>query len=365
MMELNKTVEGNALAVLKTFPDESIHCCITSPPYYQQRKYNTQSVNWGDWIGELGLEPSPELYVKHLLQIFIEVKRVLRKDGTLFVNIGDKTERKQMLQMPHRFSIAMTDELGMKLRRDIIWQKPGIMPTSQKDNFSLDYENIFFFTKQDKYYFEQPLEPANYDGRKDTKFKGSQKYNSNEISPDGNINTFAKEGHERWTEVNGIKMRTMRSVWNIPSEPLSEKHFATYPQKLIERIIKYACPECVCNKCNKPILKIYKRKSDEAFNIRVRDVKAGRIKHTDRKASIEEVKNYNEKGHYQGKVEEIVEQKCNCNKDFHPGVILDPFIGSGTTGIVARKLNRNYIGIDLQYHELNEIRHEKELGFFR
>jgi len=418
-MEQNKTYQGNALTVLKTFPEKYFHCCVTSPPYYGLRSYQTEPQVWDEkfvcihewskeiiatnsgggwfdpekrknyehqrlknpkkekqnkvsqgcfckkcraWKGELGLEPTPELYLKHLLQIFTEVKRVLRKDGTLFVNLGDKTDNKGMLQLPHRFSIMMVDELKFILRRNIIWHKPGIMPTSQKDNFSLDYEDVFFFTKSQKYYFEQPLEEAMYDGRKDTMFKGSKKYDNPNISPDGAVNTFAKEGHERWMEVNGKKMRIMRSVWRIPSEAITENHYATYPQKLVERIIKYACPEEVCNKCEKPKLKTYKGASQSAFNIRVRDVKKKRIKHSDRRASKEEVDNYKE-SYGDGRTEEII--VCNCNAGFHPGVVLDPFIGSGTTGIVARKLNRSYVGIDLTYHQLNEDRQNKELGFFR
>ncbi len=315
-MEFNRTYQGNALNILKTFPDNYIDCCITSPPYYQLRNYQTEPQIWdGDinckhlwkenicehcnaWRGELGLEPTKELYIKHLLKIFAEVKRVLKKEGVLFVNIGDtsgsltkiKGFEKSMLQIPHRFSIAMTDDLGYKLRRDIIWHKPSIMPMSVKDNFTLDYENIFFFVKQNKYYFEQQFETANYDGRKDTIFKGSNKYKDEEIIPNGKTNSMAGQKHERWKEIDGKKVRNMRSVWSIISEPLSEAHFASYPQKLVERMIRAGCPE--------------------------------------------------------------------------GGIVLDPFIGSGTTGIVARKLNRNYIGIDVAYHDVNEKRYNKELGLF-
>jgi len=413
MIELNKTYPGNALEILKQFPDEYFHCCITSPPYLGLRSYNTEPQIWEDrrkcnhewqeeiitnnsgggwnnpetrhqyptmrlrdpakenkskvsqgcyckhcmaWKGELGLEPKPELYLDHLLQIFTEVKRVLRKDGTLFVNLGDKTDNKGMLQLPHRFSIMMVDELKFILRRNIIWHKPGIMPTSQKDNFSLDYEDIFFFTKSQKYYFEQPLEEAMYDGRKDTMFKGSKKYDNPNISPDGAVNTFAKEGHERWMEVNGKKMRIMRSVWTIPSEAIIENHYATYPQKLVERIIRYSCPEEICNKCNTPALKVFVGKGGGI----------GESMHDHKDNIIKGMRATNKKakgGHGYHRIEEKI--VCNCYEGFHPGVVLDPFIGSGTTGIVARKLNRNYVGIDLAYHQINEDRTNKELGFFR
>jgi len=197
---------------------------------------------------------------------------------------------KTQMQIPARFSIRMTDELGFLLRNRIIWEK-NVMPTSAKDRFTNNYEDIFFFSKQQKYYFQQQLEPANYDGRKDTKFKGSNKYSSSEYTPDGNVNTFAKEGHERWTEINGIKMRNKRAIWKYSSEGIKEEHYATYPQKLIEPMIRAGCPE--------------------------------------------------------GKI------------------VLDPFIGSGTTGIVSRKLNRNFIGIDLKYHDISDNRLTSELGFFK
>lgn len=413
MIELNKTYQGNALTVLKRFPDKYFHNCTTSPPYYGLRSYKTEPQIWDEtfvcihewgkeiiasnsgggwndpekrknyenqrlknpgkerakkisqgcfckkcnaWKGELGLEPTVDLFMQHLIQIFTEVKRVLRDDGTLFVNLGDTNKNKGNLQVPERFSIAMTDQLGFIRRRRIVWHKPGIMPTSQKDNYTLDYEDVFFFTKNQKYYFEQQFEPADYDGRKDTMFKGSQKYNNPDITPGGNVNTFAKEGHERWHEVNGVKVRNMRSVWKIPSEAITEEHFATFPQKLIERIIKAVCPEEVCSNCNQPVTKTFVGKgggTGKSFH-----------DHTDNIIKGQRVTNKKAKGgHGYHREEKIV--KCNCNVEFHPGVILDPFIGSGTTGIVARKLNRNYVGIDLQYHELNEIRHEKELGFFR
>lgn len=414
-MEVNKTYQGNSLHILKTFPDNYFHSCINSPPYYGLRSYKTEhqvwdevpelecSHDWGEeiiakntgggwndaekrknyenqrlknpkkerpervsqgaycrkclaWKGELGLEPTPELYLKHLKDIFREVYRVLRADGTLFVNIGDANKDKGQLQLPERFSIMLTDELKFIRRRRIVWYKPGIMPTSQKDNFTLDYEDLFFFVKQKKYYFEQQFEQAEYDGRKDTMFKGSKKYNNPEITPDGSVNTFAKEGHERWHEINGVKVRNMRSVWRIPSEAIQEEHFATFPQKLIERLIKAGCPEEVCSKCNEPVITKFVGKGG--------GIGQSYHDHKDNIIKGHRVTNNKAKGGH-GYHREATKIKCSCNAAFHPGVVLDPFMGSGTTGIVARKLNRNYVGIDLQYHTINEDRTHKELGFFR
>lgn len=419
MIERNKTYLGNSPDILNTFPDKYFNTCITSPPYYGLRSYGTEPQIWGGkkdckhkwnkeiiatnsgagwndadkrkryqnqrlknpakererkvsqgkfcskchaWKGELGLEPTFQLYLHHLKIIFTEIKRVLRDDGTLFVNIGDSSGKKislskSMLQIPHRFSIMMTDELGFILRRNIIWHKPSIMPMSYKDNYTLDYEDIFFFTKNQKYYFEQQFEPADYDGRKDTKFKGSIKYDNARISPDGNVNTFAKLGHERWmVDENGIKLRNKRSVWCIPAEPLKEEHFATFPQKLVYELIKAACPAEVCTKCGLPVQINYKGEGPgigKSMNDHKDDmIKGNRIQNPDAKSM---------KGYF--RVKTIT--KCKCNKPFQPGVVLDPFIGSGTTGVVARKLNRDYVGIDLKYDEIREDRLHNELGLFK
>jgi site-specific DNA-methyltransferase (adenine-specific) len=278
-----------------------------------------------------------------LWQIFDEIKRVLKKTGTCWVNLGDsyggsggstghtsetknlgrKTfdygayptiehtkqyQAKSLLNIPSRFAIGMTDR-GWILRNEIIWYKRSCMPSSAKDRFTVDFEKIFFFTKNKKYYFEQQFDTAAYDGRKDTMFKGSAKYNDEEINPGGGVHTFAKQGHQRWSkrkldEQSGLRkhsgydvldnpyVRNKRCVWDVVPEPEKEAHFACFPQKLIEPMIKAGCPE--------------------------------------------------------------------------KGIVLDPFFGSGTTGVVAKKLNRNFIGVELQekYVEIAHKKFNRELGMF-
>jgi len=230
---------GHVLEKIKEIPDESVSCMITSPPYWGLRDYKSEPILWGGdenckhlfysqeprrqrtgndiknkssiqanqpasafdinggelcakcgaWKGELGLEPTYKLFIKHLIQIFDEVKRVLRKDGTCWVNFGDtysmtsvrggdkpfkdgignnrsfakgiipykrpKTNipSKSLSMIPQRFAIAMIDR-GWILRNDIIWRKPNAMPSSAKDRFSVNYEHVFFFTKNKKYFFQ-------------------------------------------------------------------------------------------------------------------------------------------------------------------------------------------------------------------
>ena len=185
-----KIINKNALDALKEMPDESIDCVITSPPYYGLRSYKGADTIWGEntWKGQLGLEPTFQMYIEHLMMITKEIKRVLKKTGTVFWNMGDsyassggstrhrgyfdpkwKNARngsfdeptsyeqgippKSLMMIPERFAIAMIDD-GWILRNKIIWHKPNGMPSSVKDRFSNKWEYVFFFTKSRKYYFD-------------------------------------------------------------------------------------------------------------------------------------------------------------------------------------------------------------------
>src|SRR3990167_9668060 len=174
MNNKDKIIQGDSLEILKTLDDESVDCCITSPPYWNLRDYNT--------IGQLGLETTFQEYVQKLCDIFDEVKRIIKKEGTCFVNLGDtysgnkegKTDykvsnylkensqgihkkaiiaEKSLCQIPSRFAIVMTDK-GWILRNKIIWHKKNAMPSSVLDRFTNKYEQVFFFVKNKKYYFD-------------------------------------------------------------------------------------------------------------------------------------------------------------------------------------------------------------------
>ena len=305
-MEINKIIQGNCLTVLKTLPDNSVDCCITSPPYWGLRDYGHEE--------QLGSEKHFKDFVNNLCNVFDEIKRVLKDTGTCFVNLGDSyssdtkgtggpsdkqlsnkgsryvakkfdTEipNKCLCLVPERFAIEMVDR-GWTIRNQIIWHKPNQMPSSATDRFTVDFEKIFFFVKKPTgYYFEQQLEksidPESINGRR-------------KRNPDKYIKV--KQGSMQNWDREGVKYvdRNMRTVWSINTEPNSEAHFATYPQRLVERMIKAGCPE--------------------------------------------------------------------------NGLVIDPFFGSGTTGIYARKVNRNFVGIELnpEYVEIANKRLFKELGMF-
>jgi len=367
---------GDAIEKLRILPDNSINTCVTSPPYYGLRDYGT-----GTWVGgdpscphyrrsklikehtgtghantfeksggmgdaiyktvcplcgavrvdnQIGLEETPEDYINRLVEVFREVKRVLRDDGILWVNIGDsysgtgdgktgkntlssnnsgqmenangggkgftkkptKTYKsKDLIGIPWMLAFALRAD-GWYLRQDIIWAKNNPMPESVKDRCTRSHEYIFMLTKNKKYWFDHEAmqEPASgYDGRKKTIHDGSPK-RENMGLPDGvHEQSMVRGGHERWNFKDGIPTRNKRDVWNVSvCSTVKEAHFAVFPKELIEPCILAGCPE--------------------------------------------------------------------------GGWVLDPFNGSGTTGIVAAQNKRNYIGIDLnpEYLEITKRRVEKE-----
>ena len=156
-MELNKIYQGDTLEVLKTFPSESVDMCITSPPYWNMRDYDKE--------GQIGNEETYMEYLDKLSEIFKEVKRVLKKTGSCWVNIGDVysssnstgVKKQSLIGIPDRFKLNMIDD-GWLCRNEIIWHKPNAMPSSAKTRFNNDYEKMFFFTKDDLYYFETQYE---------------------------------------------------------------------------------------------------------------------------------------------------------------------------------------------------------------
>lgn len=278
----NTVVCGDSLEVLKTLPDTCIDCVVTSPPYWALRDYGVD--------GQLGLEPTFQEYITKLCNIFDEVKRVLKKDGTCWVNLGDTysgmkvgnteiyknpnvvnnnfvkpksdIQDKCLIQIPSRFAIEMTNR-GWILRNEIIWHKPNCMPSSVKDRFTVDFEKVFFFVKSKKYYFEQQFEKAAMN-----RWGGHSPINMNNTKD--KHNQFGGLTRDRDMM---LEFRNKRVVWSINTKPSKEEHYAMFPDDLIKPMIQAGCP----------------------------------------------------KG----------------------GIVLDPFIGLGQTGCVAKRLDRNYIGIEL------------------
>ena len=369
-LENNKIHLGDALEVLKTFPDNQIDMCITSPPYWGLRDYGVD--------GQLGLEPNFNDYINRLCTIFDEVKRCLKDSGTCWVNIGDSyngsgkagsnpeyqkkhtsfgkimTEKskfgkpindkrigkKSLIGIPFRFALEMINR-GWILRNTIIWHKPNCMPSSVKDRFTVDFEYLFFFTKNKNYYFEQQLEKTKKDSLK--RYKYGLHTRVNDLVYPGDAKNSFHDIDKMEDSFNNPNFKNKRAVWTITTKPYKEAHFAVYPPELIETPIKAGCPQFICNECGKPRIKIteskiVKRKCLNEFTQPTKD----------RSPSPNS---------YVGK--EVISESysdCGCNAGFHQGIVLDPFIGSGTTAAVAKSLGRNYIGIELNPDYLDLIK---------
>ena len=325
----NSILCGDALLELKKIPNETIDTIVTSPPYYGLRDYGNEK--------QIGLEKTPEEYVAKMVEVFSEVKRVLKKEGTLWLNLGDtysatrwtnkpgtgfqgegsasnvRIEKvtalpdKNLVGIPWRVAFALQAD-GWYLRQDIIWSKPNPMPESVTDRCTKSHEYIFLLTKSPKYYFDNEaikekggtgedrppgividrmfgydskeafLRNRNKDGRKDGTVSGKGEAHATGTRTGGNLS--AAYADVNWAE----EKRNKRSVWTIPTHPFSEAHFATFPEALIEPMIKAGCPE--------------------------------------------------------------------------GGIVLDPFGGAMTTCVVAKKLRRKYIAIELNpaYIEIGKRR---------
>jgi DNA modification methylase len=235
--------QGDAIEVLKTLADQSVHCCVTSPPYWGLRDYGDDA--------QLGLEATPEEYVGKMVAVFREVRRVLRDDGTLFLNLGDSyrggvrsaitcgtsgasLKPKDLVGIPWRVAFALQAD-GWYLRSDIIWAKPNPMPESVTDRPTKSHEYLFLLSKQTKYYYdaEAIAEPSKNAGRV-IAYDGSQK--NCETAGDPRFATRIT------SDMTVPATRNKRSVWTVATQPYSGAHFAVFPPKLIEPCIRAGCP---------------------------------------------------------------------------------------------------------------------------
>jgi DNA modification methylase len=238
---LMSILHGCCIEILKTLEEKSVHSCVTSPPYFGLRDYGVK--------GQIGLEITPEEYVSKILEVFSEVKRVLRDDGTLWLNLGDsyaqnqsagdrvtkyspkqKTSKgtyssevkcpvgykvKDLIGIPWMVAFALRSD-GWYLRQDIIWHKPNPMPESVTDRCTKSHEYIFLLSKSPKYHFDHEA----------IKEKG-----------------VMSKGDSAELEEKGYNTRNKRSVWIVNTKPFKEAHFATFPIDLIEPCILASCPE--------------------------------------------------------------------------------------------------------------------------
>lgn len=282
----NCILAGDCVEQLKTLPDKIFDCCVTSPPYYGLRDYGVD--------GQIGLEETPEAYIERLVNVFREVKRVLKDDGTLWLNIGDSycgtgnkgdlkdpkyadgrngqavainrdvagCKHKDLIGIPWMLAFALRAD-GWYLRQDIIWHKPNPMPESVTDRCTKSHEYVFLLSKSPKYYYDNQAisEPT------------KTRDNINRDRDSTKLNNTPGRTRMAGLKTNNYERRNRRDVWTIPTKPVKEAHFATYSEKLVEPCILAGSRE--------------------------------------------------------------------------GGIVLDPFFGSGTTGIVAMRYGRRFVGCEL------------------
>lgn len=294
---VNRVHCADALEFMAALPDESVHCIVTSPPYFSLRDYGVD--------GQIGLEQTPDDYVARLVAVFREARRVLRSDGTCWINLGDsyagggnyrginqehslsakqKSNRashgllqkpgvfnsglpdKSLLGIPWRVAFGLQDD-GWILRSEIVWHKPNPMPESVTDRPTKAHEQVFLLTKNGRYWYDAGAiaEVADYDGRKATFSRGSRKY-ATHIVPGSTAQNMAANGHERWRmNADGVRIRNKRSVWTVATEHNSFAHFATFPRKLIEPMILAGCPVKVCHTCGAPWVREVEKETFDGF----------------------------------------------------------------------------------------------------
>jgi site-specific DNA-methyltransferase (adenine-specific) len=226
-----KIYQGNCLDTLKKIESQSINTCITSPPYWGLRDYDESE--------QLGLEETPEEFVNNLVEVFREVKRVLRDDGTVWLNLGDSyLSKKQLGGIPWRVAFALQAD-GWYLRQDIIWHKPNPMPESVKDRCTKAHEYIFLLSKNAKYYFDNEAikEDSVYAPGKTHEVEREKGYYKGKWSN-------PEKGSRHDGSFKAIReKRNKRSVWTIATKPFKGAHFATFPMDLIEPCVLAGCPE--------------------------------------------------------------------------------------------------------------------------
>ena len=417
---INKIVQGDALSVLRSMPDEVIQCVVTSPPYWGLRTYGhwgmqilfgsladfgmpskhrdrwwnrirwraaerggVWSRNKRSWIGALGFEPTPDEYLKNMTAIFREIRRVLRPDGTCWINMGDSytsgdratfrsgassnknhqvqddqarpqtppgLKPKDLVGMPWRLAFALQAD-GWYLRQDIIWAKPNPMPESVTDRCTKSHEYIFLMTKSAKYFcdMEAVREITGNEGYVCKSNKPTGKY---EYGDEDTIKTKGSQHSNHHEMRNNPNGRNKRSVWTIPTQGYKEAHFATFPEKLIVPCIKAGTSEkgC-CPACGMPWARVVEKSEVEKRQTNTK-YPGG---HTMSTTKWDDPIQRNTLGWRPG---------CECFGYVKQGpltipcIVLDPFMGSGTTAFISRKLNRRWIGIELS-EEYIKIAHKR------
>ncbi len=346
--------------------------------------------NCGAWRGSLGLEPHPQMFIDHLTEICREIKRVLKPSGTFWINLGDtfygsggkggqyekfmpdkgqpdhyrqssKTrsnwlQPKQKLMIPSRVAIALQHD-GWILRSDIIWHKPNHMPSPVKDRLTTAYEHVFLFSKERRYYFD--LDSIRVPHEAPRLLRGGS------ITRQG----IPRQSLSSKEEYGSPLGKNPGDLWRIPTTPFPGAHFATFPPKLIEPIIKAGSPRWICSQCRMPRERIL----EEGLSFKDKEIQKDELSKT--RYTPDEAHNphslaFRRQAYRKLGLEGPPPKKtvgwtdCGCGEGWNPGIVLDPFGGSGTVGQVARKLGRRFIIIEIK-PEYADIARQRVRGKYK
>ena len=297
----NTILIGDARDRLSRLPAASVDCIVTSPPYFAVRDYGHEQ--------QLGHEPDVDTWVNGLRAVLREAARVLKPAGSLWLNLGDGYARhptegaapKSLLLGPERLALALLAD-GWILRNKVVWAKTNPMPTSVRDRLACTYEVVYFFTRSPRYYFNLdavrvPLRTTQLQTTSDAKRTypppgtGAPSRAGRARNGNGGLSRLKVQGRA------GHPLgKNPGDVWSLPTANFRGAHFATFPAALVERPLYATCPASICTVCAVP-------------------VSAGAL--------------------------------CGCRAPTRPGVVLDPFLGSGTVAVAAERLGRDWLGIEL------------------
>lgn len=233
---LNQVICGDALEVARGMPADVVDTIITSPPYYRQRNYGSED--------QIGQEASPAGYVERLVELFDELLRVVKPTGSLWLVLGDKYERGELLGMPWRVCLALKDA-GWILRSDCIWHKPNAMPSSAKTRPTTDHEYLFFFSRSREYYYDaDAIREPHVTFSERSRMKGGRRhFGKRGGTPEAGKNGGDSNLHDgRWDQAFHPLGRNKRTVWSIPLSKCREAHFAVFPPRLVETCLQASCP---------------------------------------------------------------------------------------------------------------------------
>jgi DNA modification methylase len=294
----NTILIGDALTRLRELPTASVDCVVTSPPYYQLRDYGVR--------GQLGLESTIDGWVEGLRAVLTQVTRVLVPTGSLWLNLGDSfssharygAPAKSLLLAPERVLLAAAAD-GWLVRNKVVWAKPNPMPNPVRDRLTLSYEVVYLLVRSPRYYFDLDAIRSPVTRPKASRMATRPSW----AAPlAGDRDWLNRPGGGTTGHPLG---KNPGDVWTIAPQPFTGAHFATFPEALVRRPILASCPPAVCRACHQPRPPV----PDGALRRRF--------------------------------------PPCHCGAEIVPGLVLDPFFGIGTVGVVAEGLGRDWLGIEL------------------